>query len=201
MYPEAYSGLDQYRELLATDGLTRGLIGPNEVPRLWERHILNCALISDAISKSARVVDIGAGAGLPGLVLAIVRPDLDVTLVDTQARRVKFLDEAIERLALGSRCRAVQGRVPAYWQGALSQPPAAVVARGLAPLGELIEWSWPAVQKGAVLLAIKGRGAQQEIEEFRGSGSTLVPMCHVELVEYGGAKFEPATTVIRVLHR
>lgn len=197
IYPEASDRLEQYAQLLATDGLTRGLIGPNELERLWARHILNSALIEELVPQAAGVVDVGSGAGLPGLVLAIVRPDIKVSLVDNQARRVRFLTEAIDRLGLERQCRAEQGRVPDYWQAAAGSPPTVVVARGLAPFKQLIDWVWPTVQKGSILLAIKGQGAKAEIDAFRESGSPQVAKCHVELLECGVGQFDPVTTVIR----
>lgn len=201
IYPEAFEGLDRFASLLATEGLTRGLLGPNELGRLWDRHILNCAQVEEAIPLGATVVDIGSGAGLPGLVLALVRPDVDVTLVDTQARRVKFLSEAIDQLGLGDRCRAEQGRVPEFWNEFDRGVPTSVVARALAPLGELVTWVWPVIEKGAVLLAIKGQGAQAEIDDFRASGSALVSKCHVELLGCGSGQLGPSTTVIRAVRR
>jgi 16S rRNA (guanine527-N7)-methyltransferase len=197
IYPEAFAGLDRFASLLATEGLTRGLLGPNELGRLWDRHILNCAQVEEVIPQGATVVDIGSGAGLPGLVLTLVRPDLDVTLVDTQARRVKFLAEAIDQLGLGSRCRADQGRVPEFWNSSGQEVPTTVVARALAPLGDLMTWVWPVIEKGAVLLAIKGQGAQLEVDEFLASGSALVSKCHVELLGCGSGQKGPSTTVIR----
>jgi 16S rRNA (guanine527-N7)-methyltransferase len=91
---------ERYADLLATDGVVRGLIGPREVPRLWERHLVNCALLAEAIPHGADVCDIGSGAGLPGLVLAIARPDLSVTLVEPLLRRSTFLREAVSTLGL-----------------------------------------------------------------------------------------------------
>src|SRR4029079_9413813 len=83
----------QYVVRLATDGVTRGLIRPREVPRLWERHVLNSAALAEAVPEGARVVDIGSGAGLPGIPLGLARPDLTLTLVEPMARRVGVLEE------------------------------------------------------------------------------------------------------------
>lgn len=200
IYPGAADALDQFADLLAGEALSRGLIGPNEIPRLWERHIVNCALVEELIPEGSRIVDIGSGAGLPGLVLALVRPDLQVTLVDTQARRVKFLDEAIERLNLSSNCSATQARVPEYWGQSGTQVDF-VVARGLAPLEQLIDWTWPALEKGAILLAIKGQGASREVQALRKSRGAWLAKCHVELVACGSTLLKPPTTVIRVSRR
>ena len=91
---------ERYAELLATDGVVRGLIGPREAPRLWERHLLNCAVLAELLPDGATVCDIGSGAGLPGLVLAIARPDLTVTLVEPLLRRTTFLEEVVAELGL-----------------------------------------------------------------------------------------------------
>ncbi|MBM3723097.1 MAG: methyltransferase, partial [Actinobacteria bacterium] len=149
LYPAAYPQLEKFVHLLETDGVTRGLIGPNEGPRLWERHIVNCALVEALVPVNGSVVDMGSGAGLPGLVLALVRPDITVSLVDTQARRVRFLTEAIEQLGLESRCTGAQGRFPEAWGAQVSLKVGAVVARGLAPLTDLVGLAWPAVREGA----------------------------------------------------
>ena len=196
LYPAAYPQLEKFVHLLETDGVTRGLIGPNEGPRLWERHIVNCALVDALVPVNGSVVDMGSGAGLPGLVLALVRPDITVSLVDTQARRVRFLAEAIEQLGLESRCTAVQGRFPETWGAQVSPRVGAVVARGLAPLTELVGLAWPAVSQGAQLLAMKGQGAQAEIERFLVDRPDLAKKCHVELMFVGPAEVEPKVAVV-----
>src|SRR5689334_22055138 len=104
----------RYAELLAHDGVIRGLIGPREAPRLWERHLLNCAVIGELIPNGSSVVDIGSGAGLQGIVLAVARPDLTVALVEPMARRTAFLSEAVEALELGARVRVVRARAEEY---------------------------------------------------------------------------------------
>ena len=100
----------EYAALLATDGVVRGLIGPHEADRLWDRHLLNCAVLTDLLPEGARVVDVGSGAGLPGIVLACRRPDLRIDLVESLARRVAFLEHAVGALDLTSRVRVVHGR-------------------------------------------------------------------------------------------
>jgi len=196
LYPAAYPQLEKFVHLLETDGVTRGLIGPNEGPRLWERHIVNCALVEALVPVNGSVVDMGSGAGLPGLVLALVRPDITVSLVDTQARRVGFLAEAIEQLGLESRCTAVQGRFPEAWGAQVSRKVGAALARGLAPLTELVGLAWPAVSQGAQLLALKGQGAQAEIERFLVDRPDLAKKCHVELMFVGPAEVEPKAAVV-----
>lgn len=141
---------------LATSGTERGLIGPREVPRLWERHVLNCAALAPLCARGASVVDVGTGAGLPGLVLALARPDLDVVLVEPLARRVAWLTEVVDDLGLDVRvvrARAQESGVRA----------ATVTARAVAPLERLAGWCLPLVEPGGQLLALKGRSAAQEL--------------------------------------
>lgn len=142
-----------YAGLLATTGVTHGLIGPREVLRLWDRHILNCALVEEYIPTGSRVIDVGSGAGLPGLALAIARPDLDVLLVEPMLRRTTWLAAAITDLGL-SNARVHRGRAESLW-GVESSP--VVTARAVARLDELAAWCLPLVQPGGILLALKGR--------------------------------------------
>jgi 16S rRNA (guanine527-N7)-methyltransferase len=157
--------LDQaraYARLLATDGTVRGLIGPREVPRLWDRHLLNSAAIATLVPPGARVVDVGSGAGLPGIPLALVRPDLAITLLEPLARRVAFLDECVDRLGLAHvtvvRGRAEEGPVLRSLGGA-----DVVTARAVAPLDRLAGWCLPLLRVGGQLLALKGSSAAEEL--------------------------------------
>lgn len=156
----------RYAAILAEQGVLRGLIGPSEVGRLWSRHILNCAVIGDAIEADVRVVDIGSGAGLPGIPLAIARPDLTVVLVEPLLRRTTFLAEVVAELGLTNvtvrRGRAEEKDVLAAVGGA-----DVVTSRAVAPLDRLTKWSAPLLRKGGRLVAIKGSSASQEIEEHR----------------------------------
>ena len=152
---------EQYAELLATQATLRGLIGPREVPRLWERHLLNCALVTDLVPEGSTVADIGSGAGLPGLVMAIRRPDLDVTLVEPLLRRTTFLEEAVEQLELENvvvhRGRAEElGRDAAY---------DVVTSRAVAPMDRLARWSLPLVRPGGLFLAMKGSSVEDELTD------------------------------------
>ncbi len=155
----------RYHDSLASDGVERGLIGPREIPRLWERHILNCAVLGELIEDGATVVDIGSGAGLPGIPLAIARPDLTITLVEPLLRRTRYLGEVNERLGLGAV--VVRGR--AEQSGVIKEAGGAdyVTSRAVAPLERLVPWSLPLVRKGGRMLAIKGSSAQEEIERAR----------------------------------
>jgi 16S rRNA (guanine527-N7)-methyltransferase len=160
LFPAERLGLaERFAVLLATDGVERGLIGPRETPRLWDRHLLNCAMLGEAIAEGNTVADLGAGAGLPGLVLAIARPDLHLTLVEPLERRVTFLNEAVEALGL-TEVEVLRGRAEALHGERLFD---VVTSRALAPLGRLLEWSMPLVAPTGVLLAMKGRSIEEEI--------------------------------------
>ncbi|WP_433875461.1 16S rRNA (guanine(527)-N(7))-methyltransferase RsmG [Sinomonas atrocyanea] len=151
----------RYVEHLATSGLERGLIGPREVPRLWSRHVLNCAVIESEFPVGAAVADVGSGAGLPGLCLAIARPDLQLTLIEPLERRVTWLEEVIDDLGLENvtvlRARAEQavGEVDAEF----------VTARAVSALSTLIPMTLPLLAGSGVLVAIKGRSASEEVEK------------------------------------
>lgn len=193
-YPDAADGLARYVELLATDGVVRGLIGPRETGRLWSRHVANCAVLEELVPADARVADVGSGAGLPGLPLALVRPDLHVVLVEPLLRRATFLTEAVAELGLEGRVEVLRGR--AEDQGGLGVD--VVTARAVAPLDRLAGWTLPLVRVEGILLALKGEGAadevlasQQALEKV-GGGRAEVLVCGVDVVE-------PPTTVVRVV--
>ncbi|MFJ4656001.1 16S rRNA (guanine(527)-N(7))-methyltransferase RsmG [Nocardia sp. NPDC088792] len=178
----------RYYEVLASAGVERGLIGPREVPRLWDRHILNCAVIGDLIPQGATVVDIGSGAGLPGIPLAIARPDLRITLVEPLLRRTLFLAEFVDAAGLTNvtivRGRAEQAGVKKEAGGA-----DVVTSRAVAPLAKLAGWSMPLVRDHGRMLALKGISAAEELERDRaeltkaGAGKTEVLECGVGVLE------------------
>jgi 16S rRNA (guanine527-N7)-methyltransferase len=145
-------------ELLAQDATVRGLIGPREVPRLWERHLLNCAAVADLIPEGAAVCDVGSGAGLPGLVLATRRPDLRVTLVEPLLRRTTFLEEAASALGLDVEVRRARAE---ELHG--SRVFDVVTSRAVAPLEKLARWTLPLVRAGGEDLAVKGSSAATEL--------------------------------------
>lgn len=190
--PDRLPLLERYAGLLATDGITRGLIGPREVPRLWERHLLNCALLAPLLEAGARVADLGSGAGLPGLVLAIARPDLRITLVEPMARRTGFLHEVVEELGLSS-VRVVRMRAEQWDEGAGFD---VVTARALAPLAKLLDWGLPMVTPGGALLAMKGSSAAEEIAAA--SGVLARWGAHADLVSSAVPGCDPIT-VVRVV--
>jgi 16S rRNA (guanine527-N7)-methyltransferase len=155
----AYEPMLRYAELLAAEGVARGLIGPNEAPRLWDRHLLNSAAVAGLLPEQGLVVDLGSGAGLPGVVLALCVPTVRMALVDATKRRTDFLSEVVTELGLADRVRVVWGR-------AEELPPMAadlVVARAVAPLSRLAGWSMPHLVRGGVLLAMKGESAAEEL--------------------------------------
>lgn len=154
---------ERYAELLATDGVVRGLIGPREAPRLWDRHLVNCALLATLLPADATVCDIGSGAGLPGLVLAIARPDLTVTLVEPLLRRTTFLEEVAAELEL-SHVEVVRGRADALHGDRTFD---VVTSRAVAPLERLLGWSMPLVTPTGALIAMKGSSVDEEIEAAR----------------------------------
>lgn len=183
----------RFADLLATDGVVRGLIGPREVPRLWERHLINCALLGEAIGPGLDVCDIGSGAGLPGLVLAIARPDLRVTLVEPLLRRTTFLEEAVSALRL-QNVEVVRARAEELHG---MREFSVVTSRAVAPLDRLLAWSMPLVRQGGALVAMKGASVSAEIEAAEaalrryGAGA-------VNVEEYGTGLVDRPTTVIRV---
>jgi len=162
VFGPAVDAAAEYARLLATEGTVRGLIGPREVPRLWERHLLNSAAIASLVPVGARVVDVGSGAGLPGIPLALARPDLTVTLLEPLARRVAFLTECVHRLGLKRvtvvRGRAEEGPIRRQLGGA-----DVVTARAVAPLDKLAGWCLPLLRPGGLLLAMKGSTAAAEL--------------------------------------
>ena len=162
VFGPAVDAAAEYARLLATEGTVRGMIGPREVPRLWERHLLNSAAIASLVSVGARVVDVGSGAGLPGIPLALARPDLTVTLLEPLARRVAFLTECVRRLGLERvtvvRGRAEEGPIRRQLGGA-----DVVTARAVAPLDKLAGWCLPLLRPGGLLLAMKGSTAASEL--------------------------------------
>ena len=181
---------EKYHELLATDGSTRGFIGPREVPRLWERHLINCAVIGDVMDEGATVVDVGSGAGLSGIPLAIARPDLQITLIEPLLKRSVFLQEVIDKLELDNvtviRGRAEEGPIKKAVAGA-----DIVTSRAVAPLGKLAKWSLPLVRRGGEMIAMKGESVHEELARDA-----------ADIKKAGGGKAEVevvrGTTIIRI---
>lgn len=188
VFGDRFDLAQRYHESLSTDGVERGLIGPREVPRLWERHILNCAVLGELIEADENVVDVGSGAGLPGIPLAIARPDLRVTLVEPLLRRSVYLAEFVEAHGL-ENVLVVRGR--AEQPGVVHEAGGAdvVTSRAVAPLAKLAKWSIPLIHEGGRMLALKGSSAAEEIERDRdelaklGAGNLEVLECGTDLLE------------------
>ncbi len=185
----------RFTQLLATEGVVRGLIGPRETPRLWERHLVNCGVMSQLFPFGASVVDVGSGAGLPGIVLAVARPDLQITLVEPLARRTAFLTEAVDELGLDNVV-VVRGRA----EEVLGEVGGAdiVTARAVAALDRLAGWCLPLARVGGKLLALKGASAEEEIGEHGaaiariGGGEPEIRLCGVGLID-------PPATVVEIV--
>ena len=184
-----------YRELLATDGVTRGLIGPRETERLWDRHLLNCAAVAELLPERGVLVDIGSGAGLPGVVLAMLRPSLDVILLEPLLRRSVFLEECVATLRLSN---ATVVRARAEDKAAAHIKADIATARAVAPLDRLVGWAARLLRPGGELLAIKGQSAEEEIEAARGALSRL-GVRSAEVLQAGQGRVISATTVVRVV--
>ncbi|MFN3338948.1 MAG: 16S rRNA (guanine(527)-N(7))-methyltransferase RsmG [Dietzia sp.] len=152
----------RYVEILATAGLERGLMGPRERPRLWDRHVLNSAAAAGGLVDGESVVDIGSGAGLPGIPLALARPDLRVTLVEPLLRRATFLQEVVDELGLD--IRVIRGRAEEKDVIARAGGADVVTSRAVAPLSKLAGWSAPLLRPGGRMVALKGASAADEVE-------------------------------------
>lgn len=179
-----------YAQNLATAGVQRGLIGPREVPRLWDRHILNSAVVAQRVPPGASVADIGSGAGLPGLVWAIARPDITVTLIEPSLRRTNFLEEVCETLGLDSQVRIVRARAES-----IDETFDVVTARAVAPLEKLGRWCLPLVHVGGVMLALKGSRAQQELD---GARRSLIRLGGKDMLVTTYGDLDTPTTVVEV---
>ena len=184
---------ERYVQHLATTGIERGLIGPREVPRLWSRHVLNCAVVQEYIAPNVSVADVGSGAGLPGLCLAIARPDLKLTLIEPLERRVIWLNEVIEDLGLENvtvmRSRAEQA------VGAVDAD--VVTARAVSALVGLLDITLPILRGTGELLALKGRSAAEEITKAKKKLNRYGAR-ETEILTAGGDLLEEPTTVVRV---
>ena len=178
----------RYAELLVTVGVERGLIGPREPERIWTRHVLNCAAPAELLPSTARVVDIGSGAGLPGIPLALALPGLRVDLVEPLARRVQFLTEVVDELGLGDQVRVIRGRAEEPAVIAEVGESEWVTARAVAPLDRLVGWCLPLLVTGGKVIAMKGSQAESELAEHEkairrmGVVATGIVQCGVGLV-------------------
>lgn len=184
----------KYAAWLADAGVVRGLIGPREVPRLWDRHILNCAVLGEVIPEGVAVADIGSGAGLPGLVLAIARPDLQITLIEPLLRRTTFLEEVAEDLGLDN-VAVLRGRADAF-HGELGFD--VVTSRAVASLEKLLDWSMPLVVPTGALIAMKGTSIETEIDDA-GPALRKWGCAQPTVSELGVGVLETTTVAVRVV--
>ncbi|GAA3430405.1 16S rRNA (guanine(527)-N(7))-methyltransferase RsmG [Kutzneria kofuensis] len=194
VFGDGASGAIKFATLLADHGVERGLIGPREVERLWERHLFNSAVLAELVPQNCRAVDVGSGAGLPGIPLAIARPDVRLTLLEPMARRVAWLQEVVDTLGLDvevMRGRAEEPEVRRRLGGS-----DIVTARAVAPLEKLAKWCLPLLRSGGQLLALKGASAAEELERDAaavakaGGRRQWVATCGAEVLEV------PTTVVV-----
>jgi 16S rRNA (guanine527-N7)-methyltransferase len=153
-FPERQDEIQAFAHFLTTAGIERGLIGPREGERIWDRHIFNCLPVTQLLPEGTTLFDIGSGAGLPGIVIALARPDIQVTLIEPLERRVEFLKEATD----GLNIEVIRGRAQDVKKSAHY-----VTARAVAPLEKLKKMSWHMVKTGGALLAMKGESAAAEM--------------------------------------
>ena len=187
----------RYVEHLASSGIVRGLIGPREAPRLWGRHVLNCAVVEALIPQDALVADVGSGAGLPGLCLAIARPDLELTLIEPLERRVTWLNEIVQDLQL-ENVQVLRARGEQVEELPGGSAPDVVTARAVSALGGLLDFTLPLLQGSGELLALKGRSVQQEIDKAR-KQLKRHRVAQTEVLTLGSELLEEPTTVVRVV--
>lgn len=195
VFGDHYDKAVAFTALLTEHGVERGLIGPREVDRLWERHILNSAVVAELLPEGATVVDVGSGAGLPGIPLAIVRPDLHLTLLEPMARRVAWLTECVEALDL--QVTVLRGRAEEESVRDQLSDSDVVTARAVAPLERLTRWCLPLLRPGGSLVALKGESAAEEVERdaeaVRRAGGV-----RPRVTTCGGDVLELPTTVVLV---
>ena len=195
VFGDALDKACRYAELLAVDGVTRGLIGPRESERLWDRHLLNCAVVAELLPERGLLVDIGSGAGLPGVVLAMLRPSLEVILLEPLLRRSVFLEECVADLRLSN---ATVLRARAEEKATADIRADVATARAVAPLDRLAGWAAGLLRPGGELLAIKGQSAEEEIAAARPVLSRL-GVQSAEVLQAGHGRVVTATTVVRVV--
>jgi 16S rRNA (guanine527-N7)-methyltransferase len=196
VFGDAAAKAELYANLLAGAGVERGLLGPNEVPRIWERHLLNSAVVAELVPGPCSLVDLGSGAGLPGIVLAMLLPDSEVILLEPALRRATFLEECVAELALAN-ARVMRARAE-QMAGELAAD--VVTARAVAPLDRLAALAVGLLKPGGILLAVKGAKASAEVRDaqatLRGLG-----LRDAEVLVAGSGKVDPAATVVRLTVR
>ncbi|HEX3957432.1 MAG TPA: 16S rRNA (guanine(527)-N(7))-methyltransferase RsmG [Trebonia sp.] len=194
-FGDALAKAQHYAELLATDGVTRGLIGPRETVRLWDRHLVNCALVAEFVPERGELVDIGSGAGLPGIVLAMLRPSLHVVLLEPLLRRSVFLEECARELDLPN---VTVLRARAEEKAAAGIRADVATARAVASLEKLVSWAAGLLRHDGELIAIKGQSAAEELEAARPVLARL-GVRSAEVLQAGHGRVVSATTIVRVV--
>lgn len=189
--PHVARAISGYIDILANRGIEWGLLGPREAPRLFDRHILNSVALAELIPQGSRVVDVGSGAGLPGVPLALVRPDLDMTLLEPLLRRHSFLEETVAELGLEDRVTVVRGRAEESKEHFDT-----VVARAVAPLARLLGWTSSLFLPDGELLALKGSSADDEVAAARRDLARLG--VGAEVLRVRADRRAAPTTVVRV---
>jgi 16S rRNA (guanine527-N7)-methyltransferase len=184
---------ERFTAILSDTGVSHGLIGPREVPILWERHVLNCAVVQAAFPAGVSVADIGSGAGLPGLALAIARPDLELHLVEPLLRRTTWLSATVDDLGLDNvtvhrgRAEELAGTVRVPW----------ATARAVARLDKLARWTFPLLTPGGTLVALKGSSAADELAADEPALRRL-GMVSAQVQRYGAEVLDPPTTTVEL---
>jgi 16S rRNA (guanine527-N7)-methyltransferase len=196
VFGDAAGKAEHYANLLAGVGVERGLIGPNEVPRIWERHLLNSAVVAELVPEPSSLVDLGSGAGLPGIVLAMVLRDSEVVLLEPSLRRATFLEECVAELGLAN-ARVVRARAEQI-VGELAVD--VVTARAVAPLDRLAALAVGLLRPGGIVLAIKGVKAMAEVRDAKAALRQL-GLGDAEVLLAGSGKVDPAATVVRLIAR
>lgn len=193
LFGPAVAAAEEYARLLAGPGIRQGVVGRKETPRLWDRHLLNCGAVAELVPRPCSVLDLGSGAGLPGVVLALLLPDVHVTLLERMSRRAEFLERCVRSLGLDNatvvcaRAEEAAGHLAAD----------VVTARAVAPLGRLAGLAVGLVRTDGVVLAIKGAGAEGEVAAAAPELARL-GFRDVTVVRTGGGRVVPAATVVRL---
>jgi 16S rRNA (guanine527-N7)-methyltransferase len=193
LFGSAQDRAQRYAQILAGAGVERGLLGPHEIDRLWDRHILNSVAIAELLEPGERIADIGSGAGLPGIPLALARPDLRLTLIEPLLRRSEFLREVVEDL--GVEITIVRGRAEDRSVRQQVGEMDAVVSRAVAALDKLTKWSVPLLRPGGRMVAIKGERAEEEIREHRRVMASLGAV-DVRVMRCGADYLDPPATAV-----
>ncbi|UWD79193.1 16S rRNA (guanine(527)-N(7))-methyltransferase RsmG [Curtobacterium flaccumfaciens] len=192
LFGDQIEGARSFTNELARRGEELGLIGPLELPRLWTRHILNSALLAPLLEARGRVADVGSGAGLPGLVLAIARPDVEFVLIEPMERRTDWLRAESDRLGL-QNVTVLRGRAEDVADDVVVDQ---VTARAVSALSKLIPLTVPLVRSGGQLILMKGARVDEEIEKAR-KVILRKRLSDVQVLELGEGVVDEITRVFR----